>query len=158
MTKYTIYEEDDTSTGLDLVFFSFILSILMTILAVIVSIFGAFIAVGVVWGTFKSIFNYIKGAIETKAHLGHTIEFAWRANVLHMQYFFNLANCYDGILAAFVKTFLVMAGVGVISIGTILLPVWIVIHSVIQLIIFPFHLASREREGASKVIPDKEFR
>lgn len=111
-----------------------------TVIGIIASIFAAFIIVGVLWGTFKSLYNYVNAVVQSRGEVGRTITYAWNDNVIDMQYFFNRANYYDGILKILVRTFLVMAGVGIIFVGTILLPVYIVLHLVIWIIILPFHL------------------
>lgn len=134
--KVTVYEEEENSNAVEI----FLLTIVATVIGIIASIFAAFIIVGVLWGTFKSLYNYINAVVQTQGDVGRTITYAWNDNVIDMQYFFNRANYYDGILKILVRTFLVMAGVGIIFVGTILLPVYIVLHLVIWIIILPFHL------------------
>lgn len=137
--KVTVYEEEEASNAAEFL----ALTIVATIIGVIASIFAAFIVVGVVWGSFKSMYNYVNAVVKTPTLVGRTITIAWNDNVVNMQYFFHLANDYDGILEILVKTFLVMAGVGIILVGTILLPVWIALHSAILLIAYPFRLMLR---------------
>lgn len=134
--KVTVYEEEENSNAVEI----FLLTIVATVIGIIASIFAAFIIVGVLWGTFKSLYNYVNAVVQTQGDVGRTITYAWNDNVIDMQYFFNRANYYDGILKILVRTFLVMAGVGIIFVGTILLPVYIVLHLVIWIIILPFHL------------------
>lgn len=134
--KVTVYEEEENSNAVEI----FLLTIVATVIGIIASIFAAFIIVGVLWGTFKSLYNYVNAVVQTRGEVGRTITYAWNDNVIDMQYFFNRANYYDGILKILVRTFLVMAGVGIIFVGTILLPVYIVLHLVIWIIILPFHL------------------
>lgn len=134
--KVTVYEEEENSNAVEI----FLLTIVATVIGIIASIFAAFIIVGVLWGTFKSLYNYVNAVVQTRGEVGRTITYAWNDNVIDMQYFFNRANYYDGILKILVRTFLVMAGVGIIFVGTILLPVYIALHLVIWIIILPFHL------------------
>ncbi|MCQ2337898.1 MAG: hypothetical protein MJ001_03100 [Paludibacteraceae bacterium] len=134
--KVTVYEEEENSNAVEI----FLLTIVATVIGIIASIFAAFIIVGVLWGTFKSLYNYVNAVVQSRGEVGRTITYAWNDNVIDMQYFFNRANYYDGILKILVRTFLVMAGVGIIFVGTILLPVYIVLHLVIWIIILPFHL------------------
>ena len=135
MSKYVIREEDDSS---DVMVGSFVITLIITIISFIAVVVLAFIAVGVVWGTFTSIKNYISGVVAKGSQLGKTISEAWNGNVDSMQYFFDEARDYTHIMPALVKTFLVMSGVGVIVVGTVLLPVWIIIHAVFLLLLLPF--------------------
>ena len=143
MTRYVIREEDESS---DVMVGTFIITMIVTVLSFIAAVFVAFIAIGTIWGTFTSIKNYISGVVAKGSQLGGTISEAWNGNVDSMQYFFDTARDYDHILPALVKPFLVMAGVGVIVVGTVLLPVWIIIHSVFLLIMLPFKGIRKEEE------------
>lgn len=134
--KFTIYEDEENSNAVEIL----LLTIVVTIIGIIASIFAAFVIVGVLWGTFKSLYNYINAVVQTRGNVGPTITYAWNDNVDNMQYFFKLANDYDGILKILVRTFLVMAGVGIIFVGTILLPVYIALHLILWIIILPFCL------------------
>ena len=135
MSRYVIREEDD---GSDFAVGMFVFMILSSIVAVILSIFGAFIVVGVVWGTLASIRNYIGAVSDNGSILGETVADAWRRNVESMQFFFDAARDYTHLMPYFVKPFLVMSGVGVIIVGTVLIPFWIVLHLIGMVFVFPF--------------------
>lgn len=143
MTRYVIREEDESS---DVMVGTFIITMIVTVISFIAAVFVAFIAVGTIWGTFTSIKNYISGIVANGFQLGETISEAWNGNVDSMQYFFDTARDYDHILPALVKPFLVMAGVGVIIVGTALLPIWILIHSLFLLLLLPFNGVRRKDE------------
>ena len=144
MTRYVIREEDESS---DVMVGTFIITMIVTVISFIAVVVFAFIAVGVVWGTFTSIKNYISGVVAEGSHLGKTISEAWNGNVDSMQYFFDTARDYNHILSTLVKPFLVMAGVGVILVGTVLLPVWIIIHTVFLLLLLPFKGIRKKEES-----------
>lgn len=135
MTRYVIREEDESS---DVMVGSFIITMIVTVLFFVAVVITAFIAVGVIWGTFTSIKNYISGVVAEGSHLGKTISEAWNGNVDSMHYFFDMARDYNHFLSTLVKPFLFTAGVGVILVGTVLLPVWIIIHAVFLLLLLPF--------------------
>lgn len=144
MTRYVIREEDE---GSDVMVGTFIITMIVSVISFIAAVFAAFIAVGTIWGTFTSIKNYINGVVANGSRLGETISEAWNGNVDSMQYFFDMARDYDHILPALVKPFLVMAGVGVIVVGTVLLPVWIIVHSVFLLLLLPFKGIRKKEEN-----------
>lgn len=144
MTRYVIREEDESS---DVMVGTFIVTMIVTVISFIAAAFVAFIAVGTIWGTFTSIKNYIGGVVANGSQLGGTVSKTWNGNVDSMQYFFDTARDYDHILPALVKPFLIMAGVGVIVVGTVLLPVWIIVHSVFLLLLLPFNGGRRKEEN-----------
>lgn len=144
MTKYVIREEDESS---DVMVGTFIITMIVTVISFIAVVVFAFIAVGIVWGTFTNIKNYISGVVAEGSHLGKTISEAWNGNIESMQYFFDTARDYSHILSTLVKPFLVMAGVGVILVGTVLLPVWIIIHAVFLLLLLPFKGIRKKEES-----------
>lgn len=135
MSRYVIREEDDSS---DVMIGTFIITMIITVISFIAAVLVAFIAVGTIWGTFTSIKNYISGVVDYGSQLGKTISGTWYENIDSMQYFFDAARDYDHILPGLVKPFLVMSGVGVIVVGTVLLPVWIIVHSLFLLLSLPF--------------------
>ena len=144
MSRYVIREEDDSSDfAVGMLVFMFFASII----AIIVGIFGAFIAVGVVWGTLTSVRNYIVAVRHYGMNLGTTVSYAWQGNIASMKFFFDAAHDYDHIMPYFVKPFLIMAGVGVIIDGTVLLPAWIIFHVIGMLFVLPF-------KGSSSNAPD----
>ena len=135
MSRYVIREEDDSSDfAVGMLVFMFFASII----AIIVGIFGAFIAVGVVWGTLTSVRNYILAVKFNGMNLGTTVSYAWQGNIASMKFFFDAAHDYDHIMPYFVKPFLIMAGVGVIIVGTVLLPVWMLFHVIGMIFVLPF--------------------
>lgn len=144
MTRYVVREEDE---GSDVMVGTFLITMIVTVLSFIAAVFVAFVAVGTIWGTFTSIKNYISGVVSNGSRLGETISEAWNGNVDSMQYFFDTARDYNHLLPALVKPFLVMAGVGVILVGTVLLPVWIIVHSVLLILILPFKGIRRKEEN-----------
>lgn len=129
----TTIEEEDNSDGSFFVFV--ILSLIISVLGVIVAVIGTFVLVGVLYGTFTGIKNYVNGIRCHSLHVGKTFIYTWNANEQRMHNFFDDAVKYDrnhekhGML---VKAFYITSGLGVFLIGTILLPVFFVIHSVIS--------------------------
>lgn len=129
---YTVEEQERNNGGELAIFliFSFFFSILAAILVAIAS----FVAVGVFFGLFTSINNYIKGVRLFPLKIGKTIILAWNSNERKMRDFFDDAVKYDknhDKHGRMVKTFYVMSGIGVIFVGTLLMPIWIIIHSII---------------------------
>lgn len=129
--RTTVEEEDNGDGG----FAAFVLlSLFFSILAAIVAVIVSFVAVGVLFGTFTSIKNYIKGVRCHSLNIGQTFVYTWNANEQRMRDFFDDAVKYDrnhdkhGIL---VKTFYITSGIGVILVGTLLLIVCAAIHSVL---------------------------
>ena len=141
MTRYVIREEDDAS---DFAVAAVVISVLMTIIGFIVALFAAFLIVGIIWGVITSVRNYIVAVADNGRSIGETVSVTWKGNVDSMSSFFDKARDYDHIMPALVKPFLVMSGVGVIIVGTLCMPVCIVIHAIILLFSLPF-LPSRER-------------
>lgn len=130
MSRYrvTVDDDDDNDTG-ELVWLSFLITAIITIVGIIAAIFAAFMLVGLVWGTIKSIINYIKGVIDSGYfELRPTIKYAWDANVNDMDLFFMDAQFYGGTMPALIKTFLFTCGIGTIVFGTVTLPVWMLLH------------------------------
>lgn len=126
---------------------SFIITAIVTVLAAIAAVIGAFVAVGVIWGTSVSVVNYFKAVSTAPNSVGQAVASAWNANVEKMHDFFDKARDYNHILPKLVKIFLVMAGVGVVFVGTVLIPVWIIIHGLALLVMLPFK--ARENSGTA---------
>jgi hypothetical protein len=135
MTRYVIREEDDAS---DFAIAATLFSILMTIIGFIVAVFAAFLLVGIIWGVITSVKNYIVAVTYNGRSIGDTVSATWNGNVESMSSFFDKARDYNHILPALVKPFLVMSGVGVIVVGTVCMPVCMVIHAVTLLFSLPF--------------------
>lgn len=145
MKSYKVTVDDDDNGAGALLAVSFIISAIITIIGIIAGIFAAFTAVGIVWGTIKSIVNYCKGIANFGVlKIGSVVKFTWNANVEEMQLFFDKANYYDHILPVLVKTFLVASGVGLIIVGTITIPVWLLFHLMIALFVKLLRLKKTE--------------
>ncbi|MBQ9638564.1 MAG: hypothetical protein IJV22_03285 [Bacteroidales bacterium] len=140
MSRWIIQEDDGTSDGFWMAMAMFFMSVVLAVVGSIIAIFAAFCLVGIIWGTFMSLKNYISGAVLYPTSMGKTISYAWFSNVEQMQWFFDSARDYTHILPALIKPFLVMAGVGVIFVGTVLFPAWIILHAALMILFLPFIL------------------
>lgn len=150
--RYFDGEDNSASDAFYITIASFIISAIVMVLIVIASVVGAFVAVGIIWGTYISVANYVKGATLDIRQIRQSVSNTWGANVLNMQLFFDKARDYNHIMPKLVKVFLVMAGVGVIFVGTILIPVWMLMHSLIIVISLPF----RKKKNKSFYTPNEE--
>lgn len=135
-----IYKDHDDSSGE-----AFFAIVILTIFAAIIYFFLAFIAVGVTFGTFTSISNYIKAVRYHPDKIGRSIAFTWNANVEKMEYFFDIAQSHKD--SRLIKLFMAMSGMGVVTVGTILIPVWSSMHCVFWTLTLPFHKSHKDESG-----------
>lgn len=142
-----IYKDHDDSSGE-----AFFAIVILTIFAAIIYFFLAFIAVGVTFGTFTSISNYIKAVRLHPDKIGRSIAFAWNANVEKMEYFFDIAQSHKD--SRLIKLFMAMSGMGVVTVGTVLLPVWSSLHCVFWTLTLPFH-KKRQDESVNELCAQK---
>lgn len=152
MTRITIDDDPDPRFPFWIILLCIILAVVIYVAYAVAAVFGAFLLSGVAWGLFLSIRNYALAIGRDGKDFGGTIASAWNRNVESMKDYFDRVKYYDHILKPLVKCFLFMVAIGIISVGTLFMPVCIVLHGAVGLLLLPF----KTKELGSALPPSAE--